>query len=234
MEQEIWKPIKGFEGYEISNLGRVYSQYSGKILSPALNYNDTSGYWRVSIKGNDGKYHTKLLHRALAEAFIPNDDPIHKTYINHKDGNKLNISLDNLEWVSPIENVRHAWKNNLGNVQEKANVNLEKARESIRKGNKYSDIIKAMNTANKIMEGYVLIVMKHKKFLSTLTFDSTLLAANTLKTTTENVAHSISENKCINGYIVYGFKNKDLQKFANGEPLPDMLKAIPWEKFIIE
>ena len=60
MEQEIWKPIKGFEGYEISNLGRVYSQYSGKILSPALNYNDTSGYWRVSIKGNDGKYHTKL------------------------------------------------------------------------------------------------------------------------------------------------------------------------------
>lgn len=113
--EEIWLPIQGFEGYyEISNLGRVKSlsrlSWNGKvfftlkekILRPRK---DGIGYCKVSLY-EDHHYIDKKIHCLVAIYFIPN--PENKPEVNHIDGNKLNNCVENLEWVTPKENIRHA------------------------------------------------------------------------------------------------------------------------------
>lgn len=91
---EIWKDIKDFEGlYWISNLGRVKNKH-GKILKPRLSSN---GYYNICLyKNNKAKCYT--VHRLVAEAFIPNPDNLPE--INHKDENRLNNEVYNLEWCN--------------------------------------------------------------------------------------------------------------------------------------
>ncbi len=100
--QEIWKPIVGFEkNYEISNLGNIKNTHNGKLrkCNP-----DKQGYIKVSIRVT-GIVKFYKIHRLVAEAFIPN--PENKPLVNHKDRNPSNNMLNNLEWVTPLENVRH-------------------------------------------------------------------------------------------------------------------------------
>ena len=102
---EIFKDVKGYEGYyEISNLGRVRStSYKGKrILKPAITKN---GYLNVVFCINQKKEH-KLIHRLVAETFIPNIN--NYSTVNHKDENKLNNCVENLEWLSVEDNNRYS------------------------------------------------------------------------------------------------------------------------------
>ena len=97
MKKEIWKPVVGYEGlYEVSNWGRIKSIKFGKerILNPGTN---SCGYLHVGLYKN-GKRKIFLVHRLVAEAFIPN--PNNLPCINHKDENKLNNSVENLEWCN--------------------------------------------------------------------------------------------------------------------------------------
>lgn len=113
MEQEIWKDIKGYEGhYQVSNAGNI-KRLHRVIKSGGKNYAQDekimkpSGkrYLKVSLVVNGNKKDFNV-HRLVAMAFIPN--PFNKTQINHKDGNKANNSIDNLEWCNPKENHEHA------------------------------------------------------------------------------------------------------------------------------
>jgi len=98
---EIGKPIPGFEDlYEVSNHGRV-SNFR-KILKT---YKINSGYLALKLQ-KDGKVKSVLLHRLVAELFVPN--PEGKPEVNHIDGNKENNRADNLEWVTSAENKAHA------------------------------------------------------------------------------------------------------------------------------
>lgn len=102
---EIFKDVKGYEGYyEVSNLGRVRStSYKGvRILKPS---STKDGYYNVIFCVNQKKVH-KLIHRLVAEAFIPNHDNL--PMVNHKDCNKHNNSADNLEWCTQEFNDNHA------------------------------------------------------------------------------------------------------------------------------
>lgn len=100
---EIRKPYTNYENlYEVSNLGYV-SNYR-KILKP---YVINAGYKSVKLHSN-GKKSGKLIHRMVAEMFIPNLE--NKPDVNHKDGNKLNNHVDNLEWCTKSENMTHAVK----------------------------------------------------------------------------------------------------------------------------
>lgn len=106
---EKWKDIAGFEGlYQISNLGRVKSLRKNIILKPGIvaKRNNKQGYEIVHIK-----YKQYYVHRLVAEAFIPNTKKLPQ--VNHIDGNKLNNSIENLEWVTAKENIKHAYKTGL-------------------------------------------------------------------------------------------------------------------------
>ena len=96
------KPIDGFPGYWVNSYGRIWSERSNKWLKPATNGN---GYLGV-VLCRDGKQLTKTIHRLVAEAFIPNDDPEHKDTVDHIDGDKTNNRADNLQWLSRADNVR--------------------------------------------------------------------------------------------------------------------------------
>ncbi len=86
----------------------MFSKYTKKLLTPYIN---DVGYWTVSIRTNDNKRANKGLHQLLAITFIPN--PNNLPEINHIDSNKLNWHLDNLEWITGSNNIRHAFLNNL-------------------------------------------------------------------------------------------------------------------------
>lgn len=86
------------DDYEITTEGQVINKNNGHVLKPQPN---GKGYLRVSIGGK-----LKFVHRLVAEKYIPN--PNNYEQVNHKDGNKLNNSVDNLEWVSNQQNRKHA------------------------------------------------------------------------------------------------------------------------------
>lgn len=121
--EEIWKEVPNFNGiYFASNTGIVKSvdhlckakngkqrTQIGRILKPSI---CKKGYFQISLSLNGVRLHTSI-HRAVALAFIPN--PNNLPQVNHKDGNKLNNNLNNLEWCTNQENQVHAVKNNLVN-----------------------------------------------------------------------------------------------------------------------
>lgn len=101
---EVWKPIDGFDGYKVSNLGRVWSDKTGRFLSANIR-SRTAPYLEVQLCIKQ-KHKHKSIHRLVAEAFI--DNPEGKEQVNHIDGDKQNNRVDNLEWVTCSENAIHA------------------------------------------------------------------------------------------------------------------------------
>lgn len=125
MENEVWKDIPYYENeYQISNYGRVKSksriinykninrisynyQIKERILKPRI---DKKGYIHYALNKNGITKEYKA-HRLVALVFVPN--PYNKSQINHKDMNKQNNYVDNLEWCTNGENQKHSYKNNL-------------------------------------------------------------------------------------------------------------------------
>lgn len=125
---EMWKQIKGYEGlYEVSNLGNVKSvtrkvrdsnngrefTVTGKILKHnKTKVTERHPNARVAVElWKENKRKRMMVHRLVSEAFIPN--PQGKQQINHIDGNPLNNNVENLEWVTNGENLKHAYSLNL-------------------------------------------------------------------------------------------------------------------------
>ena len=99
---EEWKPITGWEDlYAVSSLGRVKNIKRGKIRKLFPNH---GGYWRVVLRRN-GKQKNASVHRLVAQEFIGFSD---KPEVNHKDGDKNNNAVSNLEWTTRKENADHA------------------------------------------------------------------------------------------------------------------------------
>lgn len=102
--EEIWKEIAGFEGlYAVSNKGRVKNLETGKVLK---NWSNPQGYPFVALYKGDGTSKQITVHRLVATAFIPN--PLNLPQVNHKDENKTNNDVSNLEWCTPSQNQRYS------------------------------------------------------------------------------------------------------------------------------
>ena len=107
---EIWKDIKGYEGlYQISNKGRVKTLGNNKTRKEKIRDGKIDrGYKRILLCKN-GKKKQCLIHRLVAEAFLPNPDNL--PVVNHKDENKLNNNVENLEWCTQAYNVNYSHNN---------------------------------------------------------------------------------------------------------------------------
>lgn len=112
--------------YYITDDGRVWSDKSQKFLSTTL---DKYGYVKVRLVSPHSKRHTYSIHRLMMENFYPKEN-MDQLQVNHIDGNKLNNHLSNLEWVTPSENVKHAFDIGLKTQQGKYN-NSNKYSEEI-------------------------------------------------------------------------------------------------------
>lgn len=125
---EKWIVIKGFERYEISNKGNVRNVLSGKALKPSLN---TGGYQYVTLCCSRHRKN-KTIHRLVAEAFIQN--PLNLPEVNHKDENKENNNVSNLEWVTKKENMNYGTRTERANQKKyKAVYQCAKNGEEVRK-----------------------------------------------------------------------------------------------------
>ena len=119
MDREVWKDVVGYEGlYEVSNLGRIKSKerivknnhgnriVKSKILTPFIT---NSGYCAIVLHNGRENFKLNYIHRLVANAFL--DNKYNLEQVNHKDGNKLNNCVNNLEWCSRSDNIKHAIKN---------------------------------------------------------------------------------------------------------------------------
>lgn len=121
MTEEIWKGIEGYETlYQISNQGivksldRIIKHKTGKLqpIKGLILKGDTNnaGYHRIRLFSISSKERV-FVHRLVAQTFIPN--PLNLPCVNHKDGNKKNNRVDNLEWTNYPDNIKHAYSTGL-------------------------------------------------------------------------------------------------------------------------
>ena len=126
---ELWRPIEGFSGYEVSSIGRVRSFWrksgSGSSVKNDRKYgawtyvlgasahllshgSDKDGYHYVRLRGRDSKTHHCRIHRLVSSAFIANPRPTTATKVNHRNNVTSDNRLENLEWCTQQENEDHA------------------------------------------------------------------------------------------------------------------------------
>jgi len=146
----VWKTIEGFPGYNISNHGRVKGKRVG-----FLQHSIEKGYHRVGLS-HERKIHTLAVYRLVAIHFLP---PSHTTEtVNHKDGDKDNNHVSNLEWNNREENNKHAYamglKNNTGENNPRSNftqVQVDVIKEALSQGFRQTDIACYFNVNNTVI-----------------------------------------------------------------------------------
>ncbi len=104
MKKEIWLPVVGYEGYyEVSDMGNIRNARSKRVR--AISHTKQYSHLLLSV---GGKHTTKRVHRLVAEAFLPAVEG--KLHVNHKNGDRHDNRVENLEWVTQAENNLHAYR----------------------------------------------------------------------------------------------------------------------------
>lgn len=132
--------INGFDRYYVNENGKIFSIQNNKTIERKT-YITKNGYEIIKL-AKDGKYIRKLVHRLVAEAYIDNSSS--SLEVNHKDGNKLNNNLYNLEFVSHIENMKHAHLNKLIDKNKKNTLEFDGYKFHF---NSYKDTAKCIGVA---------------------------------------------------------------------------------------
>ena len=132
--------IEGYENYEVTTTGEVINTKTGRVLKSGKN---TCGYLHVVLCKN-GKTKIKRIHRLVAEAFIPNPDNL--PCVNHKDENKTNNCVDNLEWCTHEYNINYGTHNKrMTKTKSKPILQLRKDGSLVRIWPSASEVHKVLN-----------------------------------------------------------------------------------------
>jgi hypothetical protein len=157
---EIWVPVAGYEGkYMVSSYGRVLGlarkikskrnslRHKGEKMLVLCKRN---GYVAITLGDGNGNKKQVLVHRLVATTFIPN--PEQKPQVNHKDGDKKNNRIENLEWSTPSENGKHAYAIGLNRVQSfwTGTLNQNGSCKPVRQLSKDGKLIKVWPTASEV------------------------------------------------------------------------------------
>lgn len=153
---EEWRTIGVAKCYAVSNLGRVKSLWREKVLAAHPTYR---GY--VHVKLGRGPHY--LVHRLVAQAFVPNPDG--KPQVNHIDGNPLNNRATNLEWATQSENQLHAVRTGLQKPPEWSPESRAKLSASLM-GRRHSEESKDLMSANRTGKGRAPKTEEHKRKIS--------------------------------------------------------------------
>jgi hypothetical protein len=144
----IMQQHPNYKGYFATKDGQVYSEYSNKFLKA---HNQGSGYLSIMIKNNYGEFKRVLVHRFVAETFLG----LSELVVNHKDGNKLNNHLDNLEFCTQKDNVRHSWEmglcdhlSNIRSVNQKTKIGAKHHRSKRVRNNETGEIYQCIREAS--------------------------------------------------------------------------------------
>ena len=204
LNKEVWKDIQGYKGlYKVSNLGRVkhlpyeYMFNNTKIIKKEhmlKPYRNNCGYMLVSLS-NHRRTKQFFIHRLVASAFIPN--PNNLPEVNHKDEDKTNNKVDNLEWCTRKYNMNYGTR-------------IERALKT-RKDNYSNRLIKEYKTPKAKKKEEKVLAKKNKKVIMRDIYGYKLREFNTLKEATfylNKYLQGISNiRSCINGkiYTAYGY-----------------------------
>lgn len=128
----MWKDIRDFEGlYQVNENGDVFNS-KGVKLKPEMTRN---GYLRVSLSNKEVSHQRHLVHRLVAESFIPNPNELPQ--VNHINEDKTDNRVENLEWCTPLENLNHS------HVIDKASVAKEHKIKCVTTGEMFNSIKEA-------------------------------------------------------------------------------------------
>lgn len=134
--EEIWKDVAGYEGYyQVSNLGRIRHIKFDRLLKLCC---DSYGYLIV-VLSKGGIHRTRTVHRLVAKAFIPNES--NYVQVNHKDENKQNNCVENLEWCDNKYNCNYGKRNK--KISKKVSKNVIQLSTSGKKIKKWNSITEA-------------------------------------------------------------------------------------------
>lgn len=146
--------IKDFEDYTITNTGEVVNNRTGKTR--ALDFNKSVGYFQVDLYKNN-KRSKHYIHRLVAQAFIPN--PLGLLEVNHKDSDRTNNHVSNLEWVSSSGNSIHAVQaGQRDHIPRMSQQDIKQAYDLVMKGSSYKQVSEILN--NSWQSGFLSVKVK--------------------------------------------------------------------------
>lgn len=178
--------IKDFENYSITKEGNVINTRTGKVR--ALDLNKKLGYYQVDLYKNN-KRTKHYIHRLVAQAYIPNPDDLPE--VNHKDSDRTNNHVSNLEWVSSSGNSFHAAKSGRrDHVARMSKKDIEEAYKLVMQGNSYKQVSELLD--NSWQSGYLSV--KVKQFAR----ENNLLEALEEQLKEQRIARSLKNLESIN------------------------------------
>jgi len=106
VKHNVWKNVAGFDNYEVNPYVGIRNKKTQKVLKPRT----WLGYPRVTLMSNSKKHEIKI-HRVVASHFIDNPNPKKLNIVNHKNGNRGDFRIENLEWMTQSDNIKDRWEN---------------------------------------------------------------------------------------------------------------------------
>lgn len=163
--EEIFKTIKNFTNYEVSNLGNIRDIHTKEKIITKIAPN---GYEYVRLRSDYGK-HNKIqnyVHILVAKTFLkkPDDYNTEKYVVNHKDSNRLNNCVDNLEWITQSENIKHGYRyGNMYKVTEAVKTANTKCYAFYNEDNQLVKVFYSQDKAAEFLGVTVNTIINHRK-----------------------------------------------------------------------